>query len=151
MKNGRGQIITKLFAKPNTNTVYVFRNVPAFRGQKPVSPKIVQTMSKTKITKIFANKRLYKFAKVEYIGNGRTKYCVVVGQNKKGAAAYRMVYGAAITNSGEIVVRDAQAYNVVAKIAFDRYGAVATFHIEKGVDVAAIISIEQAIYVNDSL
>ena len=154
MQNGKGRIIARLVSKPNTDTVYILRSVPVFRGQKPLSAKAVKKMTANKngfLTMFSKNfkRPMYKYAKIEHIGNGKTKYCVVVGQ-KDGATAYRMVYGAEVKNGNETIVRSALTYKVVAKITSDNFGTIAIFHISTGVDVAAVLAIEQAIYAKDA-
>ena len=145
MRDGKGSIIARLYTNTKTNTVYLFRNTPSYLHQAPIAPKNAKKMFGNAGTKI----KLYKYAKIE-LGRNKATYLVANGQTSRGVVVYKKIYIADLTQKDKsIEIKSSSTSNVVTNIRFDKYGASAVFHIEEGVDVAAIIAIEQAVYAGD--
>ena len=145
MRDDNGNIIARLFNNTKTNTVYLFRNKPSYHRQSPIAQENAKKMFGNSGTKY----RLFKYAKVEICRN-KALYMVADGQTSRGVVVYKTIYVAHLRQQDKIIkIKSFNTSNVVANIRFDKYGAAAVFHIEEGVDVAAIIAIEQAVYATD--
>lgn len=145
MRDGKGSIIARLYTNAKTNTVYLFRNTPSYLHQAPIAPKNAKKMFGNAGTKT----KLYKYAKIE-LGRNSATYLVANGQTRQGVVVYKKIYIADLTQKDKTIeIKSSSTSKVVSNIRFDKYGASAVFHIEEGVDVAAIIAIEQAVYAGD--
>jgi len=145
MRDGNGNIIARLFNNTKSNTVYLFRTKPSYHRQSPIA----QTNAKKMFGDSGTKTRLYKYAKVESFHN-KAIFLIADGQTSRGAVVYKTMYVAQLRQHDKIVnIKSFSTSNVVATIRFDKYGAAAVFHIEEGVDIAAIIAIEQAVYATD--
>ena len=145
MRDGNGNIIARLFNNTKSNTVYLFRTKPSYHRQSPIA----QTNAKKMFGDSGTKTRLYKYAKVESL-HDKAIYMITDGQTSRGVVVYKTIYVAHLRQQDKIVkIKSFNTSNVVATIRFDKYGAAAVFHIEEGVDIAAIIAIEQAVYATD--
>ena len=145
MRDDNGDIIARLFSNTKTNTVYLFRNKPSYHRQSPIAQANAEKMFGDSGTTY----RLYKYAKIEICRN-KALYMVADGQTSRGIVVYKTIYVGHLRQQDKIIkIKSFNTSNVVANIRFDNYGAAAVFHIEEGVDVAAIIAIEQAVYATD--
>lgn len=147
IRNKKGQIIAIMHRSPKTNAVYLFRDTPAFVGQAPLSPSLGKLMFGDNFTK-----QIYRYAKITR-RNGTYFYNVAISGRKGGGGGvvYRREYSAVVDDCGEIIYfdTDSGSSNLAAKSTADKFGINVVFQIEKRVDIAAVIALEQTIYASD--
>ena len=145
MRDGNGNIIARLFNNTKSNTVYLFRTKPSYHRQSPIA----QTNAKKMFGDSGTKTRLYKYAKVESL-HDKAIYMITDGQTSRGVVVYKTIYVAHLRQQDKIIkIKSFNTSNIVSTIRFDKYGTAAVFHIEEGVDIAAVIAIEQAVYATD--